>query len=114
MKVDSLNAMTKGWFIGNFDPSLFKTNDVEVAVKRYRAGDSEEAHYHKIATEYTVIIDGEVEMNGVRYKKDDIIVMEPGDATDFKAITDSTNVVVKIPGANNDKYLVGVEFYSPS
>ena len=106
MITENLNNMTKGWFIGNFDPSLFKTNDVEVAVKRYKAGDHEDAHYHKIATEYTVIIDGEVEMNGVRYRKDDIIVMEPGEATDFTAITDSVNVVVKMPGANNDKYLV--------
>ncbi|SFB94012.1 hypothetical protein [Butyrivibrio sp. YAB3001] len=106
MKIGKLNNMTKGWFIGNFTPSLFQTNDVEVAVKRYKAGDHEDKHYHKIATEYTVIVDGEVEMNGVRYYKDDIIVMEPGDATDFTAITDATNVVVKIPGANNDKYLV--------
>ena len=106
MKVEKLNNMTKGWFIGNFDPSLYKTNDVEVAVKSYKAGDFEDKHYHKIATEYTVILDGEVEMNGIRYKKNDIIVMEPGDATDFRAITDSMNVVVKIPGANNDKYLV--------
>lgn len=106
MITENLNNMTKGWFIGNFDPSLFKTNDVEVAVKRYKAGDHEDAHYHKIATEYTVIIEGEVEMNGVRYGKDEIIVMEPGEATDFTAITDSVNVVVKMPGANNDKYLV--------
>ena len=106
MIVENISNMTKGWFIGNFDPSLYKTNDVEVAVKHYKAGDHENKHYHKIATEYTVIIEGEVEMNGVRYKKDDIVVMEPGEATDFTAITDSTNVVVKIPGANNDKYVV--------
>ncbi len=106
MITENLNNMTKGWFIGNFDPSLFKTNDVEVAVKRYKAGDHEDVHFHKIATEYTVIIEGEVEMNGVRYGKDDIIVMEPGEATDFTAVTDSVNVVFKIPGANNDKYLL--------
>ena len=106
MKVDSINNMTKGWFIGNFTPSLLKTNEVEVAVKRYKAGDHEEEHYHKIATEYTVIIEGEVKMNGVIYKKNDIIVMEPGESTDFTALTDSVNVVVKIPGANNDKYSI--------
>lgn len=106
MIIENINYMTKGWFIGNFNPSLFKTNEVEVAVKHYKAGDHEDAHYHKIATEYTVIIEGEVEMNGVRYGKDTIIVMEPGEATDFTAITDSVNVVVKMPGANNDKYLV--------
>lgn len=32
--------------------------------------------------------------------------MEPGDVTDFQALTDVINVVVKIPGANDDKYEV--------
>lgn len=109
MKIDNLRNMTKGWFIGNFSPSLYLTNDVEVAVKRYKASDHESSHYHKVATEYTVIIEGEVEMNGVRYYANDIIVMEPGETTDFTAITDSINVVVKIPGVNNDKYLVEEE-----
>jgi quercetin dioxygenase-like cupin family protein len=98
--------MVKGWFIGDFEPSLFKTNEVEVAVKSYKKGDSEAKHYHKIATEYTVIISGCVKMNGVEYQTGDIIVMEPNDATDFESLEDGTvNVVVKIPGANNDKYI---------
>ncbi len=67
MKVDKLDRMVKGWFVGNFEPTVIKTNDVEVAVKKYKAGDYEPAHYHKIATEVTVIVSGEVEMNGVRY-----------------------------------------------
>ena len=99
--------MTKGWFIGNFSPSLFKTNDVEVAVKSYNKGDKEQSHYHKIATEYTVIITGRVKMNNIEYIAGDIIVMEPGEVTDFECLEDNTtNVVVKLPGANNDKYLV--------
>ena len=39
----------------------------------------------------------------------DIIVVEPGDITSFAALEDTVNVVVKIPGANNDKYLVPME-----
>ncbi len=106
MKVAKLNDMTKGWFIGNFNPSLLKTNDVEVAVKTYARGDYEEKHYHKIATEYTVIISGRVKMNNIEYGAGDIIVMEPGEATDFECLENgTTNVVVKIPGANNDKYI---------
>lgn len=105
MKTGSLENMVKGWFVGNFDPVIYRTKDVEAAVKRYRQGDYEESHYHKIATEITVVISGEVEMNGIRYKENDIIVMEPGDVTDFKAVTDVVNVVLKIPGANDDKYL---------
>lgn len=106
MKIAKISDMKKGWFIGNFNPSLLKTNDCEVAVKYYKKGEYEAKHYHKIATEYTCIISGKVKMNGVIYQAGDIVVMEPNDATDFEAIEDNTvNVVVKIPGANNDKYI---------
>ncbi|WP_294612009.1 hypothetical protein [uncultured Gilliamella sp.] len=106
MKIAKLNDMVKGWFIGNFEPSVCKTNDVEVAVKKYKKGDCEEKHYHKIATEYTVILSGRVKMNNVEYCAGDIIVMEPEEATDFECLEDDTiNVVVKLPGANNDKYI---------
>jgi hypothetical protein len=102
----NLGDMFKGWFIGNFEPSLFKTNNVEVGVKKYKAGDYENAHFHKIANEFTVIISGEVEMNGVVYKENDIIKIVPDVVTNFKAITDVITVVVKLPGSNDDKYEV--------
>lgn len=99
-----LEDMVKGWFIGNFEPSLYKTNDVEVGIKKYKAGDYENSHYHKIATEFTVIISGSVEMNGIQYFENEIIKIIPGVRTNFKALTDVVTVVVKLPGANNDKY----------
>lgn len=106
MKVEKLSQMYRGWFIGNFEPSLFKTNEVEVAVKTYKKGDYEVKHYHKIATEYTVIISGKVSMNGIEYHAGDIIVIEPNEETDFECLEDGTiNVVVKLPGANNDKFV---------
>ena len=104
MKTARLEDMVKGWFVGNFEPTLYRTNDMEAAVKCYKAGDREGAHYHKIATEITVIVSGRVRMNGVEYGAGDIIVMEPGDMTDFEALTDAVNTVVKLPGANDDKY----------
>ena len=110
MKTAKLEDMVKGWFVGNFEPTLLKTNDVEVAVKSYKKGDYEDRHYHKIATEITVIVSGRVKMNGVEYTKGDIVVIEPMESTDFEALEDNTqNVVVKYPGANNDKYLGEIE-----
>jgi quercetin dioxygenase-like cupin family protein len=106
VKIEKLANMKGGWFIGNFNPSLLKTNDVEVAVKSYNKGDYEESHYHKIATEYTAIITGRVKMNGKEYCAGDIIVMEPNEETDFECLEDeTTNVVIKAPGAGNDKYM---------
>ncbi|WP_290873665.1 hypothetical protein [Aquabacterium sp.] len=97
--------MVKGWFVGNFSPTLFPTESCEVAVKKYAAGTKEDKHYHKIATEITVVVTGRIRMMGKEWGEGDIIVLSPGEATDFEAITDSINVVVKLPGATNDKFL---------
>lgn len=105
MKTYKLNSMTRGWFVGGFEPTTFATNACEVGLKRYKAGEYEEAHYHKLATEVTLIVEGRVRMNDKEYASGDIIVIEPGDVTDFIALTDVTNVVVKTPGMLDDKYL---------
>lgn len=104
MEVYKLKDMVNGWFIGNFNPSLFKTNEVEVGIKIYEAGFYEKYHYHKIATEFTVIISGMVQMNEINYSDGDIIKIEPGAVTDFKTLSHVVTVVVKIPGPNDDKY----------
>lgn len=106
MKVFHLNDMVKGWFVGNFEPAALVTQDVEVAVKKYIAGEYEPAHYHKIATEITVVVIGQVKMNGVIYTEGDIILIEPNQATDFLAITEVLTTVVKYPGARDDKYIL--------
>ncbi|MTD33371.1 hypothetical protein [Paludibacterium denitrificans] len=105
MKTTKLSKMTKGWFIGNFEPNLIKTKEVEVAVKEYHTGDYEDRHFHKVATEITVIMSGRVRMNGVEFCKGDIIVIEPNEATDFEVLEDTSTTVVKYLGAENDKYM---------
>ena len=97
--------MVNGWFVGNFEPTVLSTNDVEVAVKRYEKNDYEERHFHKVATEITMVVEGKIEMNGSVYQSGDIITIDPFTATDFRALTNVITVVVKHPGANNDKYL---------
>ena len=105
MKQYSLNEMVKGWFVGGFTPAVATTHEVEVAVKQYKKGDTEELHHHRVATEITVVISGRVRMNGTEYVAGDIIVIEPYEATDFEAVEDSINTVVKLPGILNDKYM---------
>jgi len=102
--IENLKNFFKGWVIGDFLPTLFNTGDFEVAIKRYNSGDYEESHFHKIATEYTIIVEGVVLMNGVEYKQDDIITINPNESTDFKCLTDVTTVVIKIPSSKGDKY----------
>ena len=107
MKHVKLENMVRGWFVGNFEPSLYKTDTVEAGVKRYKAGELEAWHYHKIATEITVIISGRVKMNNQEYMAGDIVIIEPGEGSDFEVLEDTVTAVIKLPGAANDKYLKG-------
>lgn len=95
----------KGWFVGDFLPTAFNTKECEVAVKRYKKGDYEDFHHHRIATELTVIIAGKVKMNGVIHMTGDVIKIEPKEGTDFEVLEDTINVVVKIPSVAGDKYI---------
>jgi quercetin dioxygenase-like cupin family protein len=104
MKHYRMEDMVKGWFVGAFSPTAHSTDVCEVAVKNYRVGDTEGMHHHRIATEITLVLSGTVTMAGQEWRSGDIIVLEPGDVTGFEAITDATTVVVKTPGALNDKY----------
>lgn len=107
MKLSKINSFTKGWFIGNFSPTLFSTDDFEIAIKSYKKGESECAHFHKIAKEITCVLEGKVMMNDCVFTKGDILEVEAGEVIKFVSLTKSKTLVVKIPCAKNDKYIVG-------
>lgn len=109
MKVFNLSDFTRGWFVGGFEDgkSIIKTNEYEVAVKRYKKSEYDASHYHLEADEISCIISGKVLMNGIEYKDNDIILIEKGEATDYKPITDEVvSVVIKTKSIPNDKYMV--------
>lgn len=106
MKTFKEKDFTRGWFIGDFIPTVHSTKDFEVAVKRFQAGDSEPNHYHKIATEITLVVSGKVLINGEVYYEGDIIIAEPNQTVEFVAVEDAVLTVVKVPCVKNDKYEV--------
>lgn len=104
MNIFKEKDMIRGWFVGHFSPTALKTNDCEVAIKRYKAGDKESSHTHKIATEITFIISGKVLMNNREFIDGDIIVLHPEEPADFLVINDTITTVVKLPSVSGDKY----------
>ena len=103
-EVATLDTMIKGWFVGPFSPTVWSTDLFECAVKRYKAGERESSHVHRIATEMTIIAQGSVRMNGVVYGENAIIKIPPGEATDFEVLEDCITFVVKVPAVLGDKY----------
>lgn len=104
-KTHQLKDFIGGWLVGHFTPTLVTNHDVEVAVKLYQAGDHEQCHHHRVATEYTVIASGRVRMNQQEYSAGQIIQIDPGQLTDFEAIEATTTVVIKTPSVPDDKFI---------
>jgi quercetin dioxygenase-like cupin family protein len=95
-----------GWVVGDFEPSLIRTKDIEVAIQSHNAGDEPAPHIHKEADEYNIIITGKVVFNDIGYEKGDICIIRKGEPSFFKAIEDSTLLVIKQPSVIGDKYLI--------
>jgi hypothetical protein len=104
MDVSKLDDMKMGWFIGNFDPAVLKTDQFEVALHRHKAGCETHTHYHKKSTEYNLIVVGKMVVNGKTFVKNDIFVINPYEVSETQFLEDTMLVVVKTPSAPNDKY----------
>ncbi len=102
----NLDKFIKGWLVGDFEPSLIKSKDIEVGIKFYKKGDIESNHYHKIATEYTVVVSGVVKMMDTIFRQGDIAIVEPNVCNQFECIENACVVVFKTPSVVGDKYIV--------
>jgi mannose-6-phosphate isomerase-like protein (cupin superfamily) len=105
MKIARLSDFTNGWFLGNFNPSLFKSEDFEVCVKNFKKGENEAPHFQRIATEVTVVLSGSVRMGEHILQVDDILTVYKGEVCDFEALTDCKVLGVKFPSLPEDKVL---------
>lgn len=106
MDVYRMTDMVKGWIVGNFEPSVWKSENFEVAIKYYKSGDKEPKHFHRISRELTAVADGKIMMNGTIFNKGDVIVVHENEVCEFEALDDSITVVVKTPSVSGDKFIV--------
>jgi quercetin dioxygenase-like cupin family protein len=100
-----VNEMINGWFVGDFYPAVLKTKNFEAGMKCYKKGEKEAKHYHKIATEITVIASGKVIMCDRIIGAGEMILMEPGVATSFEVLEDTITFVIKTASVMGDKYI---------
>ena len=105
MKKIFLKDFTRGWLVGNFEPSLLKSNDIEVAIQTYKAGNKESQHYHKVGTEISLMVSGIASFNEKILNEGEGVIIEPKESNIFKAISDCKVLVIKHPSDTNDKYL---------
>jgi mannose-6-phosphate isomerase-like protein (cupin superfamily) len=104
MKITKLEKYFRGWFIGNFEPTCYKTEDFEVGLLTHKKGEFWAPHIHKISTEINLLVEGEMIMNDEKINKGDIFIIEPNEIATPIFLTDCKVLVIKTPSLPGDKY----------
>ena len=94
-----------GWYIGDFEPTLHRTQEFEVSVKKHPKGEIWPKHFHKIAKEYNYLISGAMTVNGLNIGPGELFIVPPNVSVVPTFHEDCEIVCVKVPGPINDKYL---------
>ena len=106
MIVNHIDNMVRGWFVGDFSPTAFKTDQFEVGYKMHKKDEIYEKHYHTQTTEVNLLISGRMMMQGKELKKGDIFIVGPYEISDPVFFEDCEVVCVKYPGIVNDKICI--------
>lgn len=106
MKTQKIDNMWRGWFIGDFEPSVLKTKEFEVGLLTHKKGEVWPEHYHIIASEYNVLISGSMSICGKEITPGDIFVLEPHEIANPVFHEDCKLICVKTPSIIGDKYEV--------
>lgn len=106
MNITKLKDYTRGWLIGNFEPSILRTEDFEVGVLTHKKGENWPAHYHKESIEYNVLISGRMIIQGKELNSGDVFVFDKNEIADPVFLEDCVVVCVKVPSIPSDKYKV--------
>lgn len=108
MKFHKITDFINGWFIGDFEPSLLRTANFEIAHHHYKKGVISTPHTHLVASEYNYIVCGKVYLpTEDRYlESGDMFIYEPKEVSNVEFLEDTDLIIIKVPSLPTDKYPV--------
>lgn len=109
MDVKNIKDFIGGWIIGDFDKSVLKTKDFEVGYKVHPKDDNWPEHFHKVATEYNVVISGKCIIMGKELSEGDVFIIHPLEVSKPIFLEETTLLTIKVPSVPGDKYIVNKE-----
>jgi len=101
MKISRIEDYIGGWFVGNFEPTAYKTDQFEVSYKLHPKGQEWDIHYHNIVTEINVVVRGKMILQGKELKTGDVFILEPYEIADPEFLEDTEIICVKTPSVND-------------
>jgi len=101
MKISKLKDMKGGWFVGNFEPTAYKSENFEVSYKLHPKGQKWDYHYHTEVTEINLLIRGKMILQGTELLSGDIFTIPPYEIADPEFTEDCEIICVKTPSVND-------------
>ena len=106
MIIKNIKDMIGGWYIGDFDPSAFKTKDFEVCYKKHEKGEKWDTHYHTKIVEINYLIKGKMIIQNTILKEGNIFILNPGEIASPTFLENCEIIIVKVPSIPNDKVII--------
>lgn len=106
MEIKRIEDMKGGWFVGNFEPAVLRTQDFEVCHKIHTRGEKWDKHYHRRAMEITYLVRGKMKIQDKLLTSGDIFTIFPFEIADPEFLEDCEVVIIKTPSIVGDKYPV--------
>lgn len=106
VKVDNIYNYTRGWFIGNFEPSILKNSGVELGYLSFKKGEQIDYHYHEHCKEINLLVKGKMIVNNKVINEGDIFIFDEMVPTFPIYLEDTSLVVLKNTYSNKDKIIM--------
>lgn len=101
MKIFNIKDMIGGWFVGNFNPTAYKTENFEVSYKIHPKGEKWDYHYHTEVTEINYLVRGKMLLQNKELNGNDIFILEPYEIADPTFLEDCEIICVKTKSVND-------------
>jgi quercetin dioxygenase-like cupin family protein len=100
----NINNFLNGWIVGDFEPSLIKSKDIEIGVLDLKKGERGDGHFHLKHSEYNIILYGMAKIENKIYNQGDVFIYLPKEKSYVEYLEDTKLLVIKTPSTKNDKY----------
>ena len=105
-KIYKMNDMFRGWYVGNFEPSAYKTKDFEAGYLLHKKGEQWDVHFHKYMTEVNFLVKGKMILNDIELNEGDIFIIDKYEIACPIFLEDCYIFVLKVPSVPGDKIIL--------
>ena len=106
ISIFKLEDMFRGWFIGNFEPSVSKQETFEVGYLLHKKGEIWDTHYHNNIKEINLLVSGKMIVNDITINKNEIFIIDSKTIASPIFLEDCYIICIKIPSFKGDKIII--------